>query len=251
MKIELCFFLFLIHQKQINTMKKLKSIALMTLFVSASLFFTSCESDSSDENESSNSTGDYWPTAIGNQWILDQNGTETSMKIIASQKVNGDTYFKFDQFAGAGGGAEGTATAWIKKVNGDYYIKMDDVVYDYGEYTGKMTGYEFVFFKDYLEVNKTWTGNYSQETSFNIPNFPKVKTNVTYTGTILEKGASVTVKNVTYKDVVKFKFRLEAKVEGGDGVTASDVEYWIAKDIGVIKMTMGSTVSQLVTYTLK
>lgn len=231
-------------------MKKLKSIALVTLFVSTSLFFTSCESDS-NENESNTSTGDYWPTAISNQWILDQNGTETSMKIIASEKVNGDTYFKFDQFAGAGGGAEGTAAAWIKKVNGDYYIKMDDVVYDYEGITGKMTGYEFIFFKDYLDVNKTWTGNYSQETSFNIPNFPKVKTNVSYTGAILEKGASATINNVVYKDVIKFKFHIDAKVENGEGTSSTDVEYWVAKDVGIIKMATGSTVSQLVSYTLK
>ncbi|WP_456315348.1 hypothetical protein [Pseudomonas shirazensis] len=231
-------------------MKKLKSIALVALFMSTSLF-VSCSNDSDNPNEETPeaSSGDYWPTAVGNKWVLDQNGSAVNMNIIGSEKINGDTYFKFDQLAGTSQQAAGTATAWIKKVEGDYYIKLGDIVYNAEGITGKITGYEFILFKDYLEVNKTWTGSYSQETSFNIPNFPTLKVVVNYTGTILERGATATVKNVTYKDVIKFKLRLDAKTEGQ--TSSSEVEYWISKNVGVIKMKTGDSVSELVSYSLK
>lgn len=231
-------------------MKKLKSIALVALFMSASLFVScSSDTDTPDNETPEASTGDYWPTAIGNKWVLNQNGSEVNMNIIGSQKINGDTYFKFDKLAGMTDQAAGTATAWIKKVQGDYYIKLDDIVYNAGGYTGKMTGYEFILFKDYLEVNKTWTGSYTQETSFNIPDFPAIKTTVNYTGTILEKGATVTINKVTFKDVIKFKFRLDAKTS--DQTSSSEIEYWISKNVGVIKMTTGDSVTELVSYSLK
>ena len=230
-------------------MRKIKSIALLALLMSSSLFI-SCSNDSDNDTGAETSTGDYWPTAINNQWVLDQNGTQSTMKIISSEKVNDDTYFKFNQLTGASSDVEGSASASIKKVKGDYYIKIDQVNYSGEGYTGKMTGYEYIFFKDYLEVNKTWTGNYSQETTFNIPDFPTVNMTVSYTGTILEKGATATIKTVTYKDVIKFKFHQEVKTNG-QASSVGDTEYWIAKDVGIIKMVSGSYVAELVSYIKK
>lgn len=230
-------------------MRKIKSIALLALLMSSSLFI-SCSNDSDNEDTAEASTGDYWPTAVNNQWVMDQNGTESTMKIVSSEKVNDDTYFKFNQFSLAQDGGEGSATAAIKKVKGDYYIKIADVIYNANGITGKTTGYEFIFFKDYLEVNKTWTGSYTQETSFDFPGVPVIKLNVNYTGTILEKGATATVNSVSYKDVIKFKFLMETKMEGQTASSVT-VEYWVAKDVGIIKMTSGSTVSELVSYSLK
>lgn len=201
----------------------------------------------SEDGDNIESTGDYWPAAVGNQWILDQNGTEVSMKIIATE---GD-YFKFDQLFGTGEGVEGTAFAYLKKTKGNYLIKIAELSFDYGEdITGKMTGYEYVFFKDYLAVNESWTGNFSQTTTFNIAGLPPVTTSVSYTGTILEKASSVTIGTIVYNDVIKFKFHQEAKILD-QATTSSDTEYWIAKNIGVIKFATGSTISTLKTYDVK
>jgi hypothetical protein len=240
------FIVFEVIKNKLNTMKKIKCIALMTLFVSTSLF-TSCSSDSGSNEDSANPLVDYWPTAVGNQWVLDQNGTKSTMKIIGSEKVNGDTYFKFDQFVSTSNGGDGSAKASIKKVNGEYFIKIDDIVYSANGISGKTTGYEFIFFKDNLEVNKTWTGTYTQQTSFDYPGIPVIKLVVKYTGTILAKGATETIKNVTYKDIIKFKLHQEATVEG-ETATSTDAEYWIAKDIGVIKFIFNNTNSDLVSY---
>jgi len=227
-----------------KTMKRLKFTIFATLFLSLFLL-NSCQSDSGDTAQAS--SGDYWPTAVGNQWILDQSGQSVSMKIISSE----NDYFKFDQFSGMGQGVTGSASVYLKKVKGDYSIKIDELKFNYGEgITGKSSGYEFIFFKDYLDVNKTWTGNFVQETSFSIAEFPTIKMNVSYTGIILEKASSAIVNGVTYNDVIKFKFHQEVKIEGQPS-TASDAEYWLAKDIGVIKFTAGDVVSVLKSYVVK
>ncbi|MBF4516060.1 hypothetical protein IRZ71_06890 [Flavobacterium sp. ANB] len=231
-------------------MKKLKSIALVALFMSTSLF-VSCSSDTDNSNEETPevTTGDYWPTAIGNQWVLNQSGSETTMKIISSEKINGETYFKFDKFFSSTSDVSASASASLKKVQGDYYIKLDDIVSSANGISSKISGYEFVFFKDYLEVNKTWTGSYTQTTTFDYPGIPAMKMNVKYTGTILEKGATVTIKNVTYKDVIKFKLKLETSYEG-QTASSTEAEYSIAKGVGIIKFGFNNSSSELVSYKL-
>jgi hypothetical protein len=227
-------------------MKKLKSLMLTTLFVSTTLF-TSCSSDSgSDDTAPENSQGDYWPAAVGNQWVFSQNGTETSMKIVSSQKVNNDTYFKFDKlFVSSSSEVAGSASASIKKVQGDYFIKLDDINVSANGFSGKISGYEFIFFKDYLDVNKTWTGTYTQETTYT--GFGTIKTTTKYTGTILEKGITTVVKNVTHKDVIRFKLKLETSLEG-QSAGSTEAEYWIAKGVGVIKFNYNDSASELASY---
>lgn len=232
-------------------MKKLKSIALVALFMSTSLF-VSCSSDTdnpTNEETPEVSTGDYWPTAIGNQWVLNQGGSETTMKIISSEKINGETYFKFDKFFSANTDVTASATASLKKVQGDYFIKLDDIVSNANGISSKISGYEFVFFKDYLEVNKTWTGTYTQTTTIDYPGIPVIKMNVKYTGTILEKGITTSIKNVTYKDVIKFKLKLETSLEG-QSAGSTEAEYLIAKGVGVIKFSFNDSSSELVSYKL-
>lgn len=225
-------------------MKNYKSIVLATLCMSAFLF-ASCSSDSGDDSAAEESTGDYWPTAVGNQWVLDQSGSEVTMKILGTE---GD-YFKFNQLTGVGEGIEGMTSPLIKKRKGDYLIKIPQFTFDYGEISGKSTGYEFVFFKDYLDVNETWSGSFSQTTSYNIKEFPTIKMSVTYKGTILEKASSVTVRGVVYNNVVKFKFHQDAKAAGES--ISSDAEYWLAKDIGIVKYVAAGVTTNLKSYTVK
>ncbi|MBE8724831.1 hypothetical protein [Flavobacterium hungaricum] len=232
-------------------MKKIKSLALLALFVSTTLF-TSC---SSDDSESDNETpeasqGDYWPAAVGNQWVLNQGGTETTMKIIGTEKIGQSTYYKFDKFFAAptdGLDIGGSATASLKKTDGEYLIKLSDININVNGVSGKITGYDFIFFKDNLDVNKTWTGSYSQETSY--AGITAIKTTTKYTGTITEKGATATIKGVTYKDVIKFKFKLETSAQGVSAGT-TEAEYWMAKGVGIIKFSYTGTSSELVSYKL-
>lgn len=232
-------------------MKKLKSFALLALFVSTSLL-TSCSSDSGDNGETPESSqGDYWPAAVGNQWVLNQGGTETTMKIIGTEKIGESTYYKFDKFFAtptSGVDIGGTATASLKKTGGDYIIRLSDINLTVNGLSAKISGYDFVFFKDYLDVNKTWTGSYTQETTYS--GIAAIKTTTKYTGTITERGATATVKSVTYKDVIKFKFKLETSMQGQSAGT-TEVEYWIAKGVGIIKFSYTGASSELTSYKLK
>lgn len=233
-------------------MKKLNK-CVFVLFLITGFMLTSCSSDDSDENFSEESTEDYWPTAVGNEWNLDRKGTETTIKIIDSKKANGDIYYKFDQFFEApNADLSGYASIWIKKSNGEYYIKFDDINYTTEGITSKITGYEIVFFKDNLDVNKTWTGSFTQNATFDYPDFPmpSIKVTSSYTGTILEKGLTEVIKNVTYKDVIKFKMVQVSKMDNQDPQTL-ETEYWIAKNVGIIRIKTGGSVSELTSYVKK
>lgn len=209
---------------------------------------TSCSNDDSSES-AGESTGDYWPSKVGNQWIFSRDGTESTLKIQSSSNKDGNTYYKFNQLFGATDEISGTVGASLKKVKGDYYIVIDEVSYSSEGITGKTSGYEYILFKDYLDVNQTWAGSYSLETSFNIPSFPSLKMNANYTGTILEKGISLKIKEVMYSNVIKFKLHIEASTQGQ--TSSSDTYYWIAKDVGIVKLESSGTTSELVSYTLK
>lgn len=228
-------------------MRKLNK-CFVILFVMTGFMLTSCSNDDSGES-AGESTGDYWPSKVGNQWVFSQDGAESTVKIQSSSNKDGNTYYKFNQLFGSTDEISGTAGTSLKKVKGDYYVVIDEVNYSSEGITGKSTGYEFILFKDYLDVNQTWKGSYSLETSFNIPSFPSLKMNANYTGTILEKGISLKVKEVTYSNVIKFKLHIEANAQGQS--SSSDTFYWIAKDVGIVKLESSGTTSELVSYSLK
>jgi hypothetical protein len=241
--------LFLTYKNIKQFMKKITTSILLSLFIAFS--FTACSSDSSnDETSAQNSNGDYWPTALDNNWVFTQNGKETNMKIIGIDETNGAKYYKFNQMAGTDASLGTQASAWIKKNNGDYYIKMGEINIDYNGYTGKMTGYEFIILKDYLDINQTWSGTYTNTTTYNIPNFPGIVTNVNYTGKILEKESALTVNGKTFKEVIKFSFTLNASISG-QASSKTITNYWIAKNVGVIKMETNGAVSELKSYVIK
>lgn len=235
-------------------MKDLKNVFTLPFFISVFLV-TSCQSDSVEDADSKSFAGDYWPTAIGNQWISSFNGNESAMKIISSESVNGQTYYKFNEFVGVGEGIMSTASYSLRKENGEYYIKMDKLHFEQGDIKGEITPYEFLFLKDYLDINKSWTGRFTYKTTYNSSQNPTVDTSVDYTGTILEKGISLAVKGVKYKDVIKFRVvqqTIEVVVEIGEASAyTSYVDYWVSKNIGIIKMATKDSTTELLTYSLK
>jgi hypothetical protein len=230
-------------------MKNFTTSFLLSLLIVFS--FTACSSDSSNEEPAAqNSVGDYWPTTVDNNWIFTQDGEDTTMKIIGIDEMDGAKYYKFNQMAGATTSIDAQTSVWIKKNKGDYYIKMGEINIDFNGITGKITGYEFIILKDYLEINQTWSGKYTHSASYNVPDFPTVVTTVNYTGKILEKGSSLTVNGTTFKDVIKFSFTQNASVSGlANSVTITN--YWIAKNVGVIKLETNGSVTELKSYLIK
>ncbi|MVO07895.1 hypothetical protein GOQ30_01790 [Flavobacterium sp. TP390] len=198
-------------------------------------------SGSSGGNSGGTSSGDYWPTAINNEWTYDSNGSSSTMKIIATETVNGQLYYKFAPQSGNGSMSSGIVNSSVNKTSGVYKLKTDDVVIDAGGITGTQTGYEYIVLKDNIPVNGTWNGSYTQTTTYT--GIPPITFTTNYVGTILAKGVSETVNNEVFADVIKVKIDLTTNVPGVPATTIVS-EYWYAKDVGIIKATnIGSGVN--------
>ncbi|WP_051269918.1 hypothetical protein [Flavobacterium suncheonense] len=236
-------------------MKKLKSLAFFALFLSA-LSFTSCDGDvepldpalnPGDGGGGGTPSGDYWPAAVNNEWTMEMNGVEqTPMKMIGTDTFNGATYYKFSSQSSGG---VTSATTWLHKANGVYTLKVGDLNLNMGGITGTQTGYEMVILKD-LAVGQTWSGTYQQSTTYT--GIPAIVQSTTYTGTIEEKGITLTVDGVEYTDVIKAHIYQHTESETSMSIVNTD--YWYAKNVGPIKSVTysgsGTYESILVDYVL-
>lgn len=187
------------------------------------------------------STGDYWPTALNNQWVFKQDGVvQAPMKMISINSINSNTYYTFDQlFGSSSSGTTAGVVSRLRKNSGDYYIKIEDFTFDTGlGISGTLTGYEMLILKDYLNAAQTWSGTFTQTATFT--GLPSTTQTTNYSGVILEKNASVTVNSHNYTNVIKVKITQSVSVMG---VVDSNVvtEYWFSKDIGPIKAVTIST----------
>ena len=210
---------------------------------------------SNNSNPGSNpisAVGDYWPTALNNQWIYRENGVlQPANKIISINQINGLTYYTFNSAPGASstGGTQGPV-ARLRKTSGDYFFKIEDFVQTtpFGSVT--QTGYEFIILKDYLSVGQTWTGSYVQNTTFNVPGIPPILTSTAYTGTIIEKGVSLQVGGVTFTDVIKVRYQDVVSIAGVPSPDDNiDAFYWFAKNKGLIRYDDVVTVNGTTTTT--
>lgn len=210
-------------------------------------------------NGNGTSTGDYWPTALNNQWVYKRDGVlQSPSKIISINAINGFTYHTFDSFlAQSSSGTTISPTTRVRKNSGDYFYKLDDFNIILGAgLTGVQTGFEFPILKDYLEVGQSWTGSYSQTTTYNNPIIPAVSQTVNYIGTILARDISITVNTDTYDEVIKMRLVQEYDYDPSSGIQDFTVtnEYWFAKDIGLVKgvnqTTTSTTTFELDSYIL-
>lgn len=223
-------------------MKKFKFLAAFLLLFAA-FSFTSCDNESLDGaidpeagggngggNGGGVSTGDYWPMAINNQWVFTANSlTQDPMKIISTQQVGGNTYYKFDTFFGmttSGAGAQGTAMA--RKNSGNYYIRQEAFIpAQEGSPSITVSPLEIIVLKDFLNVNQTWTQNLTQTTT--IQGLPPIQTAVNLQGKILEKDITMVVNGAEYTNVIKVEL-----IQNTQGVTNTNY-YWFSKNVGPIK----------------
>ncbi|RYD93606.1 MAG: hypothetical protein EOP54_18895 [Sphingobacteriales bacterium] len=248
-------------------MKQIKLLSIFLILFSA-ILFTSCDSESIDpelsgvddggdnggiDNGGGNgnggnngsTSGDYWPMALNNKWVFNSNGMEEEMKITGTQTVEGTSYYKVNQLFSSAG-VVGNATTLLRKNNGSYAVRIGVVIPGtQGGPTITISPYEFIILKDNLAVGQTWTQNVTQTTSYSIPGIPPIEMVVNYTGTIVEKDATITVNGETYTNVIKSK--LVQTYTGG----AMTTNYWFAKNTGPVKAestTTGGVNSTLVSY---
>lgn len=237
-------------------MKKIKFLSVCFLAFSGAIF-TSCSTDvepldpavvlGSVEEES---TGDYWPMAVNNQWTFAVNGSnEAPMKIVSTEQINGNTYYKYENFIGAS--TEGTgfeATVWTRKNNGNYYSRQEVTSMGGGEGFPAITvePFEVIILKDFLAVNETWTQTVNQTTI--IQGFPPMVTPINIQGKVLEKDITMTVNGEEFPNVIKVEV-----IQNTQGVSTTNY-YWFAKDVGMIKYQSiyqaSNTTHEIVSYTI-
>ena len=241
-------------------MKNIKSIV-KVLVVLLSFLTISCENEPVDSalNFSNNNTdtggttsGDYWPTAINNVWNMERNGNALEpIKIIGTGSFGGQTYYKFAEQSGVGNGTSGTATTWLNKNGGNYNYKVDTFTFNAAGMTGTQTGFEYIALKDNLEVGQTWSGTYTQTSTFT--GIPPITLTTNYIGSILAKNVTEIVDGETYTNVIKVKIVQNVSLAGMQ-TSSVETETWYSKNVGPIKTKTtdaGTTIETiLVDYTL-
>lgn len=179
--------------------------------------------------------GDYWPTTIGNYWDLDDldiSNNSITYEVIGEVEINGLDYSEISQYSVQNqSGIETTANSYLRKVNGDYFFRSEEIELDAGGVTGTITSFEYILLKDYLEVDDTWTGTFSYDTTFT--GSPTITANVNYVGTILDKGATETINGEMFEDIIKVNIQQTVTIFGTEQV--AETESWYAKNIGLIK----------------
>lgn len=179
-------------------------------------------------------SGDYFPAALNNQWLYTLNGaSQPQSKMVSIDNINGLTYYTFSPTTANVSTTAVSATQRLRKNSGDYFLKTEDYTFTANGISGTTTGFEVNSLKDYLPVGGSWTASYSQTTTFNNPLIPVITAITTYTGTILEKGSTVTVGSTTYINVIKLKLNQSVAFSGSASTVSTD--YWFAKNVGLVK----------------
>lgn len=182
-------------------------------------------------------TGDYWPRAVGNQWIYNVGGVaQDPFVMISTDVVNGLNYFTFntpDQ--------PNTAATRLRKLGSDYFIKTEQITHT-GQFTGTTTGNEVIILKDNLAVGGTWTDSFVQTTSYT--GLQPIVLNISVLNTIEAKNVTAVVNGTTYTNVIK---TTRVTTVGNDVYNGA---YWFAKDIGPIKIVNGTNIQELASYDL-
>ena len=237
-------------------MKTIKSIVKL-LILTLAFTTVSCDNEPIDSafdlsNGGDPSAGDYWPTAINNEWIMERNGVDLDpIKIIGTENFVGQTYYKFAPQSASITTTTGTVTNWLNKNNGVYKLKTDDININSGGLTGTQTGFEFIILKDNIAVGQSWNGTYTQTTTFT--GIPPITLSINYVGTILAKNVVAIVDGESYNDVIKVSFVQNTNLPGAPPTTVNS-EYWFAKNVGIIKSVTNNAgeilESILIDYTL-
>jgi hypothetical protein len=239
-------------------MKKIKFLPVF--FILFAIAFTSCDTEPVDSNlydyvpvdnggddggdddggggdDGGTSSGDYWPMAVNNQWTYREDGVVSDpMKIISTQTVDGNTYYRVNRsFVNSGtDDLTGDAVMLLRKTNGSYNTRISVTIDAEEGMPGlSVAPYEFTMFKDNLDAGQTWTQTVDQVTSYDMEGIPDVTTTLNFTGTIMEKNISLEVEGHTYTNVIKSKLVMQIETMGISSTITT--YYWFAKDVGPIK----------------
>ena len=180
-------------------------------------------------------SNDYFPLTVGSNWTFSRvNGTPSDdvfFKVIGyTPAINAKTYNTIEAHSVPFTG-QAFDSGFYRKPGGDYYQYIDysKVL----QFDNPVTG-EFIFLKDNVPVNTTWTSPTISGTLGTIPVTGFIKM------TILAKAVPVTIGGFNFPDVIKVQY--EYFITGDPEVVETD-ERWFAKNQGEIhdSFSNGST----------
>ncbi len=188
------------------------------------------------------STGDYWPRAIGNIWNFDDTfyGSVT-YNMIGTEEINGETYYKFDDLF--------NSESWLLKSGDSYYIRTAIGGYTLPGYDVTTSYITTKMLVDTAEVGEEWVSNVSYTISYvpndsNYPDVPDIDFSAVYNFEMMGRDLTRTVEGVEYENVLHVRLTLVA------AGTGSIVDYFYAKNVGLIEFVGDQSAGTLVSYSL-
>ncbi len=186
----------------------MKTKFILSLFVFTSLLLTSCSSD--DGESTGTSTGNYWPMAVNNSWIFDNNGVNEETKTTGTSTFSGKTYYRLNDVYTSGVYVKN----WVAKKGATYFQRVDDVNVNEQGVSIYFKSYEIPIFRDDLNVNQQWSGTVKTKITYTYNGqSTSPSSRIEYTGTVLEKNASVTLNGNTYNDVIKVRLTVKVVID--------------------------------------
>ena len=198
--------------------------------------------DDDDDDIIGESTGDYWPRAIGNMWDFnDITYGEVTYNMVSTEEIEGDTYYKFDNLVGQ--------ESWLRKTGDSYYVRTAVVGFPIEGYEVTTTYLTLRMLVDSAEVGEQWNNNVSYTISYTpitagFPEIPDIDFSANYAFEMMGRDLSRTVEGTEYQNVLHVKLTLTA------AGNLSTVDYYYAKDIGLIEYTGSGNSGTLMSYSL-
>lgn len=189
-----------------------------------------------------NSASGYQPTTKGSNWkytatVDATNLTQTTTMTGATLKINNKLYY--------------AATTTIDADAGYTYYYHDNDIYSYrSNMISDGLVIEYIYLKDNWDIGKTWTAPITDNGLLN--GFP-----AQIIGKIVEKDITKAVGGKTFNNVIHTHLELQYNTTGSF-VTYQDIDYYIAKGVGIVYIvtknstnSTGTNTTTLTDYTLK
>jgi len=232
-------------------MKKFQILA--TLFLITSVLLSSCSNDDGEPQiDYGTTTGDYFPLTEGNSWNYDGSVQESAIYVGLNLNMGDFNYHRLTDTD-----TELDYPIWMRKTGASYFHKTEDMFLNEDNgITVFIEGYELKVLKDDLQAGETWSGNLKLNVRLHAGSAPQiVPASLSYTGTILARDATETIRGTVHMNVIKSKLVAVQNINS-QMVTISS-EYWYAKDIGIIRETITNSLDnttktrELTSYELK
>ncbi len=190
------------------------------------------------------SSGDYWPRAIGNIWNFnDTVYGEVTYDMVETEVIDGDTYYKFDNLL--------NSESWLLKSGDSYYLRTAIGGFDIPGYSVTTSYITTKMLIDTAEEGDEWVSNVSYTIAYlptdsNYPEIPDIDYSAAYNFKMMARDLTRTVEGVEYDNVLQVQLTLEALGNPEDVV----VQYYYAKDVGLIEFVGDLSSGTLVSYNL-